>query len=644
MSTNSNAINFLKMILNSIKERIDGKNILIWKFIDNKIVDSYSINDYIAEYSIEEFNAQTKKLEKLNKGYNIIDLNEEGNFIVFSKGYSKEEIEIDLYLPLHFYQGERLKNRINKVTNNKLERAKIVNKIYEYCLNDDYENMLALYGLRRTGKTVAMYHTMKRLIEENKDNIGYILLDECVSLNSLCNFIRNQSDKYKINYWFLDEITLVKEFVNDGKDLYDIIYGESKAIIAGTDSYTLSKVAEDELYDRLIFINTTNIDYKEYHELLPNETYIDFVRFGGTFSPDEFYTQEKVNKYIKTSITENLIHTLANLYERNNEYYDTLYYLIEHNEINSAIEQVIKEENKELTLKIIKDEFHIGLSQTLKNLKKDKDNPLDLTQILNKVVIKNINQEVKKRLSVNDLLKQEDLDSRTVNQILSFLKAVDVLRTYKKFEGRQRQEAYLMRLSGFRYNQINQLISVLLDDFTFISLSEENQELLKQRLVETTEGFLIEHNILNILLDLINEKSKPGQTDKFFVTQVRKEYTVENGKTQGREIDIVIINRETKEMDLYEVKRNVNFEENENRWSQWLINEEFCNDLENEILGYKIRNRYLLYLGKNEDRDLNKLKEKDETLKEFIKLPVIYMRNIEEYLLNLNYDNIWRNE
>ena len=79
-------------------------------------------------YGAEEFHSQIKELTTVKKAYKIIDLNEEGNFIVFSKGYSKKEIEIDLYLPLHFYQGERLKNRVRNITKNKLERKKSLKK------------------------------------------------------------------------------------------------------------------------------------------------------------------------------------------------------------------------------------------------------------------------------------------------------------------------------------------------------------------------------------------------------------------------------------------------------------------------------------------------------------------------------------
>lgn len=615
----------------------------VWKFEDNELKDSYSRTDFINEFSSDLWEEYRKEVLAEDKSIKIVDLEAENNFIVLSHGYSRDEIISNLFLYLHFFTENRLKNRVNTVLNNKKERTKIVSKIDEYCNNDNYEHILGLYGLRRTGKTIAMFHAIKKLIDKG-EKVGYLLLDSNVNMLELTSFIKKQEEKYKIKYWFLDEVTLVPEFIEKGANLYDMAYGNSKMILAGTDSYSFSKASEDSLYDRIDFINTTNIDFKEYYELLPNESYIDFIRFGGTFSPDEFYTQEKVNKYIETSLTENLIHTLNNLYVQHLDEYSQIYGWKENNKINQAIEQVIKNENNELVESILMEEFKSELPLTLKNLKKDHDNSIDLTSIFPKIKISELDKELRKRLKLTDIIKQEDIGNQAVIQLQNFLQAVHVLRIYKRYDGRQRIDAYLMRLSGLRYNQTNELIKTLLDDETFISLNSNQKEALLKKLKETVEGFLIEHNILNTLLDLVENNTKPGEENKLKITQVRKDYIV-NNNTQDREIDILIINRETKEMDLYEVKRNTEFKENENFWAKWLINKEFCDDLEEDIMGYKIRNRYLLYLGKNEDRNLNELKEKDEFLKNYTEdLPIIYMRNIEEYLLNITYNTIWKNE
>ena len=51
----------------------------------------------------------------------------------------------------------------------------IVDNIINMIENKDDENVIGLFGNRRTGKTIAMYHTIKRLLEtENISKFIYI--------------------------------------------------------------------------------------------------------------------------------------------------------------------------------------------------------------------------------------------------------------------------------------------------------------------------------------------------------------------------------------------------------------------------------------------------------------------------------------
>ena len=142
-----------------------------------------------------------------------------------------------------------------------------------------------------------------------------------------------------------------------------------KIVLSGTDSLGFVMANRDELYDRCIMIHTSFISYREYEKLLNIHSIDSYIEYGGTLKmenmtfddPDiqlndiSFRNDETTRKYIDTSISRNIQHTLKN--DHFGEYFNQLKELYNKGELTNAINRIVENINHDFLVKVIEDEF-----------------------------------------------------------------------------------------------------------------------------------------------------------------------------------------------------------------------------------------------------------------------------------------------
>ena len=128
--------------------------------------------------------------------------------------------------------GSELKQFVDNRTINAKNKRRFVDNIIFY-LNSNDNKVYGVVGLRGIGKTTGMMQAMKYI--NNYDDVLFINILTPVSADYLYNVIEKNIGVKK--YIFIDEITLVENFVNFCGYLYDIFSSSGKkVVISGTDT------------------------------------------------------------------------------------------------------------------------------------------------------------------------------------------------------------------------------------------------------------------------------------------------------------------------------------------------------------------------------------------------------------------------
>lgn len=137
-------------------------------------------------------------------------------------------------------------------------------------LNNSSDKVLAVSGLRRTGKTVLLSQLFLELTEDKCD---FLLVENNEPIENIIKHIDNSNK----NIFLIDEVTKIKN-IDDISILYDKYtkYGK-KIIISGTESLLFKILKDYTLYDRVDIIELLPLPFNEYKRLTDRslEDYID---------------------------------------------------------------------------------------------------------------------------------------------------------------------------------------------------------------------------------------------------------------------------------------------------------------------------------------------------------------------------------
>ncbi len=456
-------------------------------------------------------------------------------------------------------------------------------------LKSNTSNICAVYGLRRTGKTILMKQAICGLISngESADTIAYIIFGKSTKYSDihLLNDINDLVNK-GIKYIFIDEISYINMDLEDNSlnKLSDVYCCNGiKIVVAGTFSYAVKLLSEDVLYDRVTRIDTTFFSFKEAHEVL-GTTLDEFIQFGGImFNQNDNKTPRE---YMETAVVDNIVTSVI----RSNKLYDIGY-------LDETTDRLIEKNDVKRLKHRLSTLIKIVIDQYMKVLIYNKitGRPYKFSDIGNLADI--IRQRSSREHKIDETLSEIRIDKKKYYNILEnalgtiakerlnskiFKEFIDILKQVGVIEDIYLQGASLSCVvtSYLRYGLCDEIVNVIED-----AIREETDSRYSAYLANE----VLRGNMLETIIFLDLKHSNEHDFDKFTNTESNKE------------IDLIIKDHNTKELDLYEIKHSseqVDFQ------ARHLLDEELKLEIE-QVIGYKIRSLNVIYNGVSCEKQIN---------------------------------------
>ena len=393
-----------------------------------------------------------------------------------------------------------------------LQKRDCFSSLQKYIHSSSYGKVCLLYGLRRTGKTTLLLQAIAEMSPEERTAAVYIkarVTDTMADMNE--DLKQLSSEGYR--YFFIDEVTLMEDFI-DSASLFSDVYAMMglKIVLSGTDSLGFWFALNQELYDRAYTVHTTFIPFREYSRLLGIDDIDEYIRYGGTLKAGElafddedaleadaaFRDDETTRRYIDTAICRNIQHSLA-CCDRGN-YFRHLRSLYEAGELTGAINRIIESMNHQFLLRTLIGRFKShDLGSAAEVLRKQPD-PEKRSDILDRIDREAVTQKLMEMLEIRN---QEDqragITQAHVEEIKEYLKALDLVvdcPTETTVPGGEPTEYMLFTQPGMRYCQAQALVHVLMNDPVFQEFSEREKNLATSRILEEVRGRMMEDIVL----------------------------------------------------------------------------------------------------------------------------------------------------
>ena len=364
----------------------------------------------------------------------------------------------------------------------------------------------ALYGLLSTGKTELLQQIAKELHEKGHKCLYLSCSDEYENIikdrsNNVVHRpeieelyeLLDQAIKEDYNYVFIDELTLVKDFVGQSNVLSNFYANQGlNIIVTGTDSLSFVLAAQDGLMDRLKPIHTSYVSFEEYNKLL-GKGLDEYIQSGGTLKKESPYKNHSTMiEYTDKAIVNNIIHSI-NGFEHCDSQAITLLFII--SDAISLAKQV-----KESFA--IPDKNELPMQMDADDIERIKNTFKDFELVLTVPTYK----------SVSDGFPVQD----TPTQILS--------------------------QSGMIYCHAAELIKLLVND--------ENWKQLEKCGLGNKQNFIdiIDRQVKGaILKNLIIYDTYKALNENYYVTKIRRH-------ADGKEAALAIVDKQSKDTYLFEVK------------------------------------------------------------------------------------------
>ena len=491
--------------------------------------------------------------------------------------------------------GDDLRKMVKTVKG--LKKRDCFGRIEKFLHGTDRTRVCALYGLKRTGKTTLLLQTIAEMSEEEFSKCFYAKMN---TENTMAQITRDLEKMFDngYRYAFIDEITLMKDFI-DSAALFSDIYSMMgmKIVLSGKDSLGFWLARDNELYDRVRMIHTTFIPFREYSRLLGIDNIDEYIRYGGLLSQGEldfenedviaddasFRDDESTRKYVDTAISRNIQHSLACC--RYGHRFGPLRELYEADELTSAINRIVEDMNHRFLVSVLTRDFvSSDLGITAHNLKNERDLQ-KRTNILEAIDKKTVTEKLMKLLNIRNKAEQTvEITPSQAARIKEYLKGLDLIvecPVRNAEMGLEKEERILFTQPGMRYCQAQALVYSLMQDETFGQLTEDEKTFITDRILEEVRGRMLEDIVL-----LETMKALGRNYDVF-------KYQFATG-----EYDMLIYGRNERGCAAYEIKHS---DKCVSEQSRHLRNENMLL-LTTPRFG-TLEGRYVLYLGENKDTE-----------------------------------------
>lgn len=487
----------------------------------------------------------------------------------------------------------------------KLKSRPCLRKIQDFLSGDIESRVLILYGLRRTGKTTLIQQSILNMSTEQFNKTAFLQVKQGDTL-SLVNLDLKQLLNQGFRYVFLDEVTLMEDFI-EGAALFSDIYAACgmKIVLSGTDSLGFIFSADEQLYDRCEMLHTTFIPYREFESVLGIHGIDEYIRYGGTMSlggvqynkHSTFSSKKSTDEYVDSAIAKNIQHSLK--YYQDAGHFRHLQSLYDKNELTSAINRIVEDINHRFTIDVLVRDFvshDLGISA--RNLRKDSSQPTDILDHIDK---NKFTEGLKKELEVLNKNEQtveiEEAHRIEIKEYLDLLDlTVDIpVETLPVVN----EKTYLTVISqpGLRYAQADALVKQLMKDAVFQSISGSDRKRITDRILDEIKGRMMEEIVL-----LETKKAYP-EKEVFKLSFAVGEF------------DMVIFDPDNVNCEIFEIKHSSVSVPNQYRH---LIDKQKCEDT--EFRYGTITSKCVIYRGESKlDGEIKYL-------------------NIEEYLNGLGQD------
>ena len=462
-------------------------------------------------------------------------------------------------------------------------------KTLEKFVRGSYDGKIGiLYGLRRTGKTTLLFQMLSALPVEQSAYIKVQVTNTMAQLTKDLNLLFQLGYRYV----FLDEITLLSDFIDTAAVLSDIFSMMGmKLVVSGTDSLGFAMANREELYDRSVMIHTSFIPFREYARLLEIHSVDRYIEYGGTLKkenmglddPDAafdevaFRDNESTRKYIDTAISRNIQHTLKN--DHHGEYFNQLRELYEKGELTNVINRIVEHMNHRFVLRVIQDEFKSHDLGSAKQLLLH-DLPAERATVLYDVEEEKILERLKAIIAVKEQRETTvQITQEHIDKVKKYLFLLDlIVNCPERYESGKQAEHIIFSQPGMRYAIAKALVYSLMQDAYFASVSEADKAYIIRKILDDVKGRMLEDIVL---LEVC--KAASGQIEAF-------KFKFDT----GGEYDMVIYDREQQNCRIYEIKHSAEINAKQ---TIHLRNEEKCRIIEHRF--GPICGKFVLYRGKD---------------------------------------------
>ena len=445
-----------------------------------------------------------------------------------------------------------------------------------------------LYGLRRTGKTTLLFQMLSELPIEKTAYIKVQTIDDMSRVTKDLKALFELGYRYV----FIDEITLLRDFIDTAAVLSDVFSMMGmKIVVSGTDSLGFAMANRDELYDRSVTIHTSFIPFREYARLLNIRSVDSYIEYGGTLKmenmsfddPDAafdevaFRDDESTRKYIDTAISRNIQHTLKN--DHYGEYFNQLRELYEKGELTNVINRIVQHMNHRFVLRVVEDEFKSHDFGSAKELLLH-DLPAERATVLYDVNEKQILERLKAIIEVKE--KSETtvpITQEHIDKVKKYLLMLDlIVNCPERYESGKQAEHIVFSQPGMRYAIAKALVYSLMQDAYFASISEADKAYITGKILDDVKGRMLEDIVL-----LEVRKTAPSTMEAF-----KFKFDA------GGEFDMVIYDKAGQNCRIYEIKHSTEVNEKQ---TIHLRDAEKCQIVEKRF--GPISGKFVLYRGKD---------------------------------------------
>ena len=381
-------------------------------------------------------------------------------------------------------------------------------EIMKFLRGSTEDRVLAIYGLRRTGKTTMLRQAIADLGPELFSKTAYVKVREADTTEKLG---RDMDRLYRqgFRYVFVDEVTLMEDFI-DGAAIFSDVYAPMgmKIVLSGTDSLGFWLSEKGELYDRAYLVHTTWIPYREHRRLLGTADVDAYIRFGGTLRAGSldfgkvpydasFRDDESTREYVDTAIAHNIQHSLLRF--QGGRYLPArLAEMARKNELTDLINRIIEDMNHRFVADVLRETFKshdLGLSAH--NLLVDR---IRRSDVLTRVDRPAVTERLKSLLDILDGNERtESFDQGDIAWLKKYLAALDLTIDVPVVNVDPAIPIELRTLftqPGMRYAQAQALVRALVPDPVFAAQDYDEMSRIASRILDDVRGRMLEDIVL----------------------------------------------------------------------------------------------------------------------------------------------------